>query len=371
MKIGIVCPYDITRSGGVQEHVLAQAAELRQRGHDIKILTPRPRKHVDDAPDGVLFVGASTKIKTPIKTSLEVGVSFARDEVENMLDAEKFDLLHIHEPEVPVLGAQIVAKANCPVVATFHALYPETKAARTLESLRTPLARPILNRVSSMTAVSDAAAQFVRQQVPTPVKIIPNGIDLDKYKFKPAKNSDAPTILYIGRLEKRKGVRYLLKAFKLLTDSLPEARLLIAGDGEQRESLEEYAKQNHLSGVKFLGFIEEADKQRLLHEANLFCSPALYGESFGIVLLEAMASGTVTVAGANPGYSSVLSGTGALSLVDPKETAEFARRLELLLTDQSLRKAWLNWAKDYVQQFDYRRVVDQYEELYEDCLRSR
>ena len=368
MKIGIVCPYDITRSGGVQEHVLAQAAELRSRGHDVRILTPRPRKHLKTPAEGVIFIGNSTKVKTPLKTSFEVGISLSRDEVETILTAEDFDLLHIHEPEVPVLGGQIVAKATCPIIATFHALAPDTAAGRTVGSVLGPLARPMLSKITAMTAVSDAAARFVRDQMPNKVRIIPNGIDLKKYQFKPERPANQ-TILYVGRLEKRKGVRYLLKAFKLLVAQQPDAELLIAGDGEQRESLENYVKEKRIPGVTFLGFIDEEDKQRLLHEASLFCSPALYGESFGIVLLEAMASGTVTVAGANPGYESVLQGTGALSLIDPKETAEFARRLELLLTDRALREAWLEWAKDYVQQFDYERVVNQYEELYEDCLR--
>lgn len=106
----------------------------------------------------------------------------------------------------------------------------------------------------------------------------------------------------------------------------------------------------------------------MLHQARLFCSPALYGESFGIVLLEAMASGTVTVAGLNPGYASVLADTGSLSLVDPRQTDEFARRLSLLLQDEALRQTWLDWARQHVQQFDYRHVVDQYEQLYKEII---
>lgn len=369
MKIGIVCPYDITRSGGVQEHVMAQAAELRTRGHEVKILTPKPRKYLDEPADDVIFIGTSAKVKTPIKTSLELGISLSRDAVDDILAAENFDLLHIHEPEVPVIGGQILAKATSPVIATFHALYPDTRMGRTLESLRVPFARSIFSKLSTLTAVSNAAAEFVRELTGRDVAIVPNGIDLTKYSSKPARQADPRTILYIGRLEKRKGVRYLLKAFALLAARDSEVELVIAGAGEQRSSLEKYVRDKEIPRVSFLGFVDEAEKLRLLRQASLFCSPAIYGESFGIVLLEAMATGTVTVAGANPGYESVLQGTGSLSLVDPTQTEEFARRLELLLNDETLRQAWLDWAAVHIKQFDYQKVVDQYERLYEDCLR--
>jgi len=120
--------------------------------------------------------------------------------------------------------------------------------------------------------------------------------------------------------------------------------------------------------VHFLGFIDEAQKKELLHTSDLFCSPAIFGESFGIVLLEAMASGLVTVAGDNPGYESVMQGLGKLSLINPKDTSLFAHRLQLLLFDEDLRALWKKWAKDYVRQFDYPKVVDRYEAVYETVL---
>lgn len=370
MKIGIVCPYDFTRGGGVQEHVLAQADELRRRGYTVKILTPRPRKFDGEPDQDMIFVGKSAKVKTPIKTSHEWGVSLTRNEVEDILTAENFDLVHIHEPEVPLIGSQIVAKAACPVIATFHAIHPETAMAKTIGTIRIPYSRPIYNRLTAITAVSAAAAQFVGEQTGRPVEIIPNGIDLSKYLFKPKTPRAKKTILYVGRLEKRKGVLYLLKAYAELTARQDNIELIIAGDGELRNSLKAYVRQHKLPNVSFLGFIGEAQKLRLFHQADLFCSPALYGESFGIVLLEAMASGTVTVAGANPGYTSVLQETGSLSLVDPKQIGEFARRLELLLADEALRKTWLDWAKVYVKQFDYKFVVDKYEALYKQVLKK-
>jgi phosphatidylinositol alpha-mannosyltransferase len=373
MKIGIVCPYDIARGGGVQEHVLAQAQGLKKRGYEVKIITPKVRHQktsLSGTPD-VIYVGNSAKVKTPIKTSLELGVSLSRDAVDDMLAKENFDLLHIHEPEVPLLGAQIVAKALCPVVATFHAIHPQTPMGRTIETFRIPYSRSIFSRLTGLTAVSDPAAEFVRERTDRPVHIIPNGIDLTKYTFRPkAKPAALKTILYIGRLEKRKGLSYLLKAYARLAKQRDDIRLVLIGDGELRQNLQETIDNKAIPRVSFLGYVSEAEKLKWLHKASLFCSPALYGESFGIVLLEAMASGTVLVAGDNPGYSSVMQGRGRQSLVNPKDTEAFSRRLGLLLDDQVLRQAWLDWAQKYVQQFDYPRVIDKYESLYKQILKK-
>jgi phosphatidylinositol alpha-mannosyltransferase len=369
MKIGLVCPYNVFRGGGVQEHVLGQAEGLRKRGHTVKIITPRPRKYGEVPARDMIFVGNSTNVKTPIGTSLEFGMNFGRNAIDDMLAAEKFDILHVHEPEMPVLGAQIIYKATCPVIATFHAIHPETPLARTIEAFRVPYSRSIFTKLSTITAVSDVAANFVREHAKQSVVIIPNGIDLGKYqrsKFKKPKSDH--TIVYIGRLEARKGVKYLLSAFKAA--KMDDTTLIIAGDGPDRIKLKMYVRENRIAHVKFLGFVSEAKKRELLASTSLFCSPALYGESFGIVLLEAMASGAVTVAGNNAGYASLMSGRGAMSIVNPKDTVEFARRLRLLLEDDDLRKLWLDWADTYVQQFEFSRVVAQYEKLYKRALKK-
>jgi phosphatidylinositol alpha-mannosyltransferase len=254
-------------------------------------------------------------------------------------------------------------------VATFHAKLPETLMSRTVARVVTPYTKPLLKFIDEFTAVSDAAAEYVRSLSEVPIDIIPNGINLKVFLYpdRPVKANDK-TILYVGRLERRKGVKYLLEAFQLLQAEQPDAKLLIAGDGPDRQKLEEHAKSLSLQNVSFLGFVDEQKKIDLLRSADLFCSPALYGESFGIVLLEAMASSLVTVAGDNPGYTSVMRGVGQLSLVNPKDAIEFARRLELLLFTEELRELWINWAQDFVQQFDYTEVVDKYLVAYERAL---
>lgn len=369
MKIGLVCPYDVFRGGGVQEHVLAQADELRRRGHTVKILTPQVRGFTGRKPKDIIFIGKSTKVRTPIKTSNEWGAILKRDHVIETLEKESFDIIHIHEPELPIIGAQIVSVATCPIVATFHALFPDTLAGWTVEAIRTQYSKTVYDHLTEITSVTEDAAAFVRERTNRPVTIIPNGIDLKK--FNPAlyvrrqTGGKRRTILYVGRLEKRKGVKYLIRAYEKLCEKHNDLELLIAGDGEEREKLEDIVRFRDIPHVKFLGYISEKQKIKLLAECDLYCSPALYGESFGIVLLEAMAMGAVTVAGNNPGYSTVLVDEGASSLVDPKDTPRMAHRLEMMLYDTAQREVWKKWAKARVKLFDYAKIVDAYEKVYE------
>lgn len=369
MKIGLVCPYDISRAGGVQEHVLAQASELRRRGYSVTVLTPKPRGSGITAADNTIYIGNSANLNTPIKTSLELGISLGRDALDDLLARQAFDLLHIHEPEVPVLGAQIVAKAHCPIIATFHAIHPDTPMARTLEALRIPYSRSIFTRIAAMTAVSDTAAKFVRERTRQAVTIIPNGIDLQTYKENTKRLTKVKTILYVGRLEARKGTKYLIRAMALLPQE--NIRLVIAGDGPERKKLEALTRDLNLSNVKFLGFVNPAKKISLLSKADLFCSPALYGESFGVVLLEAMASGLVSIVGNNAGYVSLMQDRGAISVTNPKDAEDMARKINLLLNDKELRELWRNWARNTIKKYDYKKVVDQYEKLYKQIVKLK
>jgi phosphatidylinositol alpha-mannosyltransferase len=369
MKIGIVYPYDMSRGSGVGEIVYATQKELRRRGHDVIIITPRPLSYEGKDPDRehMIFIGASTDFNSPLNTMIQVSAS-VNATVEEILNREKFDILHFHEPWVPFLSRQVLARSKAINVATFHATLPNTPMSRTVIKAVTPYTKSIIKYIDEFTAVTESAAEYVCSMTDASVAIIPPGIDLKKYQ-PPARRSDSrpeKTIFYIGRLENRKGVKCLIEAFKVLNDKKPEVSLVIAGDGPDRSRLESQVAELGLENkVSFKGYISDEEKIKYLHESDLFCAPALYGESFGVVLLEAMATGLVTVAGNNVGYSSVMRGMGAISLVSPKDTEEFARRLDLLLHEPSLRRLWRNWAKEELPQYDYARIVDQYEEVYE------
>jgi phosphatidyl-myo-inositol alpha-mannosyltransferase len=223
----------------------------------------------------------------------------------------------------------------------------------------------------SETASSGLIAKASNNPKVKAIRYIPNGIDLKSYKTRsPApRHPNMKTILYIGRLEGRKGVNYLLRAFSVLAASRDDVQLYVAGSGPDEAALRSFVKENDIPRVTFLGFISNEDKISYLHRADLFCAPAHKGESFGIVLLEAMAASCPIVAGDNKGYLSVMKSTGALSLVNPKDTIDFSRRLEIMIFNEDIRNVWLKWAQPYVQQFDYPKIVTQYEDAYKEAVR--
>jgi len=377
MRIGLVCPYDIIgHAGGVQQIVLHQAEGLRRLGHTVKIITPRPANYDVSPPENCIFLGNSRKLKAGLATSGDIGFEIDGSEIDAVLSSEKFDVINFHEPWLPVLARQIIMRSDAAHVGTFHANLSDSVAGKSLVNMFTPYGRGILEKVDLLTAVSPAAASILTTRGPDndlvkSIKYIPNGIDLKKYLTPSAssvKNPKHKSILFVGRLEGRKGIKYLLKAFASLCERRDDVQLLIAGSGPDENKLRDYIKEMDIPRVTFLGYISDEDKIHLLHRSDVFCSPATRGESFGIVLLEAMAASCPIVAGDNTGYQSVMIDTGAISLVNPKDTIDFSRRLEIMLFDEEVRKLWLKWATKYVKKFDYKNVVAQYEQAYKEAI---
>ncbi len=350
---------------------MAMQHHLAQRGHDAKIITAQPRRLGKIDTSNMIFLGSAIDLRWPNHTTAPLSSGLSMEAIEQVIEVEKFDILHFHEPWVPALSRQILARSHSVNIATFHAKVPETIMSQTLSVIVTPYLRAVLKDLHELTAVSDPASEYVSSLTDRPVTIIPNGIDLGHFMCDPhPRGNTSKTILYIGRLEARKGLKYLLYAYHMLAQANEDLRLLIAGNGPDRRKLESLVSALGIPNVEFLGYVSDEQKVRLLASANLFCSPALYGESFGIVLLEAMASGLPIVAGDNSGYASVMQELGALSLVNPKDTPEFARRLNLLLNEPKLRTLWQAWASRYVKQFAYEKIVDRYEQLYTGALRK-
>ncbi|HET9850285.1 MAG TPA: glycosyltransferase family 4 protein [Candidatus Saccharimonadales bacterium] len=380
MKIALVCPYNIIeRPGGVGDVVLHLRDGLTKKGHEVKIVTPRPAKYKGDAPPGYILLGniAGTRFSAGLSTTGTWTFDIDSDEVKKVLDKEKFDVINFHEPWAPILARQMLQFSKAAHVGTFHANFVDSAAGKSLVNIFVPYARGVGEQMDLVTAVSPAPAAVLldkggpEHRLVKTIRYIPNGIDLDKYQIKPAgavKHPKTKTVLYVGRLEGRKGVRYLLRAYHELTAKKLDVQLLIAGRGPDENKLRQYVKDNEIPNVTFLGFISDQEKIRHLHQADVFCSPAYRGESFGIVLLEAMAAGLPIVAADNVGYQSVMKDLGALSLVNPQDTIDFSRRIELFLYQDKLRKLWLDWAGEYVKQFSYPLVVDQYEKAYFDAV---
>lgn len=372
MRIGLVCPYNMFKGGGVQECVLALKAELKHRGHSVQIITPRPKDVPATYDEDIVLVGAAKDVKSPFHTTAQISATLDSSALDEMLATHQFDVIHFHEPWVPLISWQLLNRSSKAAhVATFHAKLPETVMSKTIEKVITPYTKSILKSFEQLTAVSEAASEYVCSLGPNTPAIIPNGIDLDKYR--PAKviaKKPVQNILYVGRLEKRKGVRYLMQAYAQLAATNDHVQLDIIGDGSDRQKLKDYVKNKHIPRVHFHGFVSEEEKIAAIQQADVFCSPALYGESFGIVLLEAMALGTVVLGGNNPGYSAVLKEQADVSLVNPKDTSDFVSKLDTLLYDDELRSSWKAWALEYVQQFNYHDITSMYEAVYKKALKA-
>lgn len=368
MKIGIVCPYNLFRPGGVQEHVLAEQRYLRERGHTVVLITPQPRSYKELAPDGIVFFGQSAKWHSQT-TSFELSAAIDLKAADEFFEHEQFDIVQFHEPLIPFMPRQLLGRCPAIKVGTFHAAVADTAIAKSITGSFAPFFKSVVKQLDEVTAVSPAATEYIKDYVEDQyVTFIPNGIDLKQYVRDTSIPRSKSTILFVGRLEKRKGVAYLIQAMAELQKTVPHAQLLIAGDGPDREKLEMLAQDLEVKHIKFLGFISNEEKRRLMQECAVFCAPAIYGESFGIVVLEAMTMGAPVVAGDNPGYSFVLRERGMSGLVNPKDTIDFARRLKWFLTDEEFCQMWTNWSKDYVQKFSYQNVIDQYERLFTSLL---
>ena len=358
-------------SGGVQEVVFQLHKHLQKKGHESLIITSRPRAYKETCPEGMVLLGRSAKMNTPFSTMVDFGLEVDVDEIDALFEREKFDILHFHEPWIPVLSRQILTRSDAVNIATFHGTPPNNIMSKSILNIVVPYTKSVLKYLHKYTAVSETAAAYIKTLTTEPVEIVPNGIDLDT--FKPIahlkKQHKIKKILYLNRLEGRKGAKYLIDAYARLRQDHNDVRLLIAGKGVKKKALERYVDLYEIPDVEFLGYVDDCQKLKLMNEADLYCSPAIFGESFGIVLLEAMAVGTPLVAGNNPGYASVLKDRGRLSLVTPQNTETFAQRLELMLYDDAVRRIWLEWATEYVKQFSYNKVTDQYEKIYKEALR--
>lgn len=378
MKVGLVCPYSLNKQGGVQEVVLALHKGLKQRGHDVKIITPMPRANNGEGPvkglKDVIHFGTSIDFRSVSRTTAQISSTADNEHLDEILDREKFDILHFHEPWIPFLSRQLLQRSKSVNIATLHSNVPESMASRSFVKSMTFYLRSVMKYLHVYTAVSEAGADYFANLIEEPIVIVPNGVDLKKFSKAAADkkplDEEEPMILFIGRLEGRKGVKYLLSAFQTFSENNRRAKLVIVGDGPEREKLELLAEDLKISNISFLGHVSEKRKLELLSEADLMVSPAVFGESFGIVLLEAMATNTVCVAGNNPGYEGVMQGIGALSLVNPEDTKEFARRMHMLIHERQLRSLWLKWSPGYVKQFDYPIIVKQYEDVYKEALKS-
>lgn len=375
MRIVQVSPYDLQQHGGVQQHIMSLATALRDRGYEVLVIGPG-RAATDD--QFSIGIGHKKRISF-IGTSFELSLA-TRKELQALarrLADWRPDVVHYHTMWVPLLPWQIFRQTDTASVATFHDTPPPGLTGEALRALFKMMSWLLLHRLDGAIAVSQAPFAHLRpgNRGCRPV-ILPPATHLgDFLKIRKAVSSRQDTVLFFGRLEPRKGISVLLEAWKLIMSGavpLPKGvkklRLIVAGSGELAPLVTEAAR--HMDAEMFQ-HIPAPDRKQLLHllsEATLAVSPALYGESFGIVLVETLASGTPIIAASNPGYASILTGEGAELLVPPGDAHALAQKIAEFLGNKRDRQVYGVWGREHVQQFDISAVVPQFEAVYQSAI---
>ena len=350
MRIGIVCPYTWEVPGGVREHVSGLAEALIELGHQVSVIAPAD----DDAVLPPYVVPAGRAVPVPYNGSVaRLAFGFvSASRVRRWLKEGDFDVLHVHEPTAPSLSLLACWVADGPIVATMHAAMPRSRALHVAQ----PILASALEKISGRIAVAEPARNTLVEHLGGDAVLIPNGVNVKKYEKAeplPGFPGTGGTLGFLGRTdEPRKGLDVLLAAFTLMAPQRPDLRLLIAGRGEPEEALSQVPAA-YRDRVVLLGQVSDADRIRMLHSVDVFCAPNTGGESFGYVLVEAMASGAPLVASDIDAFRQVLRGgeAGELFAVgDPAALAEAAGRL---LDDPARRAQLAAAASIAVREFDW------------------
>jgi phosphatidylinositol alpha-mannosyltransferase len=362
VKIGLVSPYVYPLPGGVTEHVRYLYEGLRKRGHDVRIITSS--HGLQRSSDGdVIRIGKGFSVPANGSVgTLTVSPRFV-SQVRDVLERERFDLLHYHEPFVPFLSLVVLRQSTSVNVATFHAFGGFSPAYE----LGSRMVRPYARRLHGRIAVSAAARHFIDRYFPGDYKVIPNGVDVDRFRraVPIARWQDGTrNILFVGRHEPRKGLVELLKAFRILRKTGCECRLLIVGSGPQEREARRYVLTRRLQGVEFLGRVSDDEKAQLFKTADVYASPATGGESFGIVLLEAMAAGTPIVCSDIHGYKGVVRRGREGLLVPPRKPRALASAIGQLLADDALRAEMGRNGRERADDFSWERVTAKVDDYY-------
>ncbi len=368
MKIVQLTPYAMDRPGGVQSNIRDLAAWCRSQGHEVRIVAPPGDP--DYCEEGLMTVGnarpwsihgTSFEVSRATRGEIKAAVSELRD-----WGAE---VIHMHTPWTPLLPWQMWRTLNLPSIATFHATLPEGAGFDPMSAALRRVGHYFNRRISRVVVPSMAPYRQWEAAGANPVPaILPPTINLSAWRAagEQALPSETFRVVYMGRLEARKGVSVLLDAWQAVEASAPKTELIIAGHGAEETALR--AQASGLKTVTFCAPPNAIDARALIASADIFAAPALHGESFGLVLIEAMAAGTLPVAAANEGYATVMTGQGSELLVPPGDATALARKLITLSQSPNRRAQLTSWAKSHANSFDVATIGPDYVNLYAQAL---
>ncbi len=373
LKIGIVSPYGYPHPGGVNDHVRNQYEQLRDLGHDVWIITSKYGRQ-RESEGHIIRLGTGWAF--PANGSVgrvTLGLRF-KHQAREVLARHKFDVLHFHEPLVPFLSPTLLEASELEAsgtvnIATFHAFGGFSPSYWVGRRFAGRLASMLDGRI----AVSGAARHFISRYFPGDYEIIPNGVDLELYASATpfeALRDGTLNILFVGRFEERKGLIYLLRAYHRLRKRKVDARLLVVGAGPKAREYHRFVGLRGIRDVEFLGRVSDEDKARYFASADIFCSPATGQESFGIVLLEAMAAGLPIIASDIHGYKNVVQRNVTGLLVEPRNHRALAAALYALARDPELRHELGEAGHAKAPEYSWPRVTEQLVDYYH-AVRAR
>ncbi|MEA2646123.1 MAG: phosphatidyl-myo-inositol alpha-mannosyltransferase [Chloroflexota bacterium] len=372
LRIALVSPYDFSHPGGVTEHISHLARELRRRGATVKLMAPAsgdlPEQMDDFAEEDFYRIGRPIPI--PVNGSIaRITMSFHLSRsISRILERERFDVIHCHEPLLPLPVTTLRSSKVCNV-GTFHA-YAESSSAYYYGK---PFVRRYFRKLHGRIAVSTPARDFVSQYFPATYSVVPNGVDVPYFASGatplPEFQDGKLNLLFVGRLEKRKGLGTLLRAYLTLKETLPALRLVVVGDGRMREGYERYIEAHRIPDIVMAGYVSREDLPRYHASADIFVAPNTGKESFGIVLLEAMAAGLPVVATDIPGFAHVVSPGREGILVRQSDPVNMSSAIHLLASDPSLRARLGAAGRRTAAGYSWDRVVDQVVDVYDNALR--
>jgi phosphatidylinositol alpha-mannosyltransferase len=359
-RIGIVCPYGWDTPGGVQSHVGDLAQYLIRQGHYVSVLAPAIDE--DNLPDFVTSAGRPIAIpyNGAVARVLFGPIAFSR--VRHWISNGNFDVLHLHEPAIPSISLLACWAAEGPMVGTFHAAAKRQKVTFAVA----PILEPVIEKLTARIAVSEAARETLTEHLETDAIVVPNGIYADLYRDGVIDQRwTGNTLGFIGRFEeKRKGLDVLVAALPSIIARFPDLKVFIAGPGDAQEVLKDIDPYLH-SRFEFLGRISESEKADFLASVGLYIAPNTGGESFGIILAEALAAGASVVASDIPAFDSLL-GHGAYgTLFASEDSQDLAKKVIALLGDEEGRKVIAQRGKKYAQEFDWDVVAEKIYDVYQ------
>ena len=363
MRVGLVCPYTWDVPGGVKAHVEDLAVALRDRGHHVQVLAPVDDQDDPGVPSWVTSAGRAVPIPYNGSVARLVFGPLSLARTRRWLRDGAFDVLHVHEPMVPSVSMLACFAADGPIVATFHTSMTRSRALQLFGGAMQPAVEKITGRI----AVSPAARRVVVEHIGGDAVLIPNGVDVARFAgARPLDDRPAgPTVVFLGRIdEPRKGLAVLLEALPELVRLVPDVRLLVAGPGDA-EAVRAAVPASLRGRVRLLGLVSEQDKPRVYASGDVYCAPNTHGESFGIVLAEAMATGTPVVASALPAFRRVLEDGAAGRLVPVGDPGALAEGLADLLQDPAERARLATAAAAAVRAYDWSTVTSRIVEVYE------